>query len=155
MDCGAQVVAAARAMVGVPFRLHGRSRESGVDCVGLVMLALEAAGQGRALCVAPARYSIRGGHVSLFHQGLTRAGLRPVECGRAGDVVLVRVGVGQFHLMIATSDELVPDGGHIHAHAGLGRVVEMSGESPWPVLERWRLNGSASRADRHPEDGEP
>lgn len=140
MERCARVVAAARAMVGVPFRLHGRSRETGVDCVGLVMLVLEEVGQGRALSAAPARYSIRGGHVSLFHQGLARAGLRPVECGRAGDVVLVGAGAGQFHLMIATSDAAGPDGGHVHAHAGLGRVVEMPGESPWPVLERWRLN---------------
>ena len=38
-DRAAQVVAAARALVGVPFRLHGRDRD-GLDCVGLAALAL-------------------------------------------------------------------------------------------------------------------
>jgi uncharacterized protein YfaT (DUF1175 family) len=58
--------------------------------------------------------------------------LRPVRAARPGDLVLVRAGVAQFHLMIATH------GGHVHAHAGLGLVVEMPGVSPWPVLGRWR-----------------
>ena len=47
--------------------------------------------------------------------------------------LLVQAGPAQFHLMIAT------DGGHVHAHAGLGKVVEMPGASPWPVLGRWRF----------------
>lgn len=37
------IVEAARAMVGVPFRMHGRSRK-GIDCVGLVIHSLSAAG---------------------------------------------------------------------------------------------------------------
>lgn len=127
-----RIIAAARAMIGVPFRLHGRSRETGVDCIGLALLTLKEAGQERAMRAAPARYSIRGGRIARFEQGLREAGLRPVAEGRPGDFVLVRAGVAQFHLMIATGD------GHVHAHAGIGRVVEMPGPSPWPVLGRWR-----------------
>ena len=44
-----RIVAAARDLVGVRFRLQGRSRASGVDCVGLAALALAGcSGGGRA-----------------------------------------------------------------------------------------------------------
>lgn len=134
---GRAIIAAARAMVDTPFRLHGRSRETGVDCIGLALLALDGAARGRAMDAAPTRYSIRGGRLAAFEQGLRDAGLLPAMDERPGDFVLVRAGVAQFHLMIAT------DGGHVHAHAGLGRVVEMPGAAPWPVIGRWRP-GAAS-----------
>ena len=41
---GCQLAAAALYLVGAPFRLHGRDPRTGVDCVGLVLLALEGAG---------------------------------------------------------------------------------------------------------------
>ena len=48
--------AAAESLHGAPFRLHGRDAEKGVDCVGLVALALERC--GRAV-VAPEGYTLR------------------------------------------------------------------------------------------------
>ncbi|WP_313807016.1 peptidoglycan endopeptidase [Sphingobium sp.] len=118
------VVAAARALVGVRFRLHGRVPERGLDCVGLAALAL-----GR---VAPEGYGLRSGDEGRATDWLRAAGLRRVEDARDGDLALVRPGPLQLHLMI-----VVP-GGHVHAHAGVGRVVEMPGDSPWPVLGHWR-----------------
>jgi cell wall-associated NlpC family hydrolase len=115
-------------LVGVPFRLHGRT-EAGVDCVGLVALAAGRAGHRGA---APDRYSLRGGRVAQFGAWLAVAGLRPVERMQPGDVVLVQAGVRQFHLMVFTG------AGFVHAHAGLRRVVAMPGESPWPVIGIWR-----------------
>jgi lipoprotein Spr len=56
-----------------------------------------------------------------------------------GDLALVRPGPLQLHLMI-----LVP-GGFVHAHAGLRRVVEMPGASPWPVMGWWRAEWGAQR----------
>ena len=109
-----RIVAAARDLVGVRFRLQGRSRASGVDCVG------------------PRGYGLRSGDEALARAWLTQAGLVAVERPKAGDLALVRPGPLQLHLMI-----LVP-GGHVHAHAGLGRVVETPGPSPWPVIGHWR-----------------
>tara|TARA_R110000782_G_scaffold117364_3_gene207678 strand:- start:104942 stop:105325 length:384 start_codon:yes stop_codon:yes gene_type:complete len=124
-------VAAARACVGAPFRLHGRSVETGLDCIGLAALVLARAGHKR-LGAVPAAYSIRGGSVARFAQAMEAAGLRRVRGEKPGDLVLVQAGAAQFHLMIATN------AGHVHAHAGLGRVVEMPGASIWPVLACWR-----------------
>lgn len=127
-----RIVAAARGLVGVPFRLHGRCAETGVDCIGLAGLALAGAGHGSVNGAVPAAYSIRGGSMERFAAAMKALGLRPVRKPRAGDLLLVRAGVAQFHLMIATGE------GHVHAHAGLGQVVEMPGVSPWPVLARFR-----------------
>lgn len=120
------VVARARALVGVPFRLHGRCARLGVDCVGLAMLAL-----GRE--DAPDTYGLRMGDAGRAAAWLAAAGLRQVDEARPGDLALVRAGPMQLHLMIH-----VP-GGFVHAHAGLRRVVEMPGPSPWPVIGCWRL----------------
>lgn len=128
-DFAARVVAAALAMVGAPFRLHGRMPEHGVDCVGLVQLAYRQAGH-RAN--APLAYGLRSGNDGHAGRWLAEAGLRSVDDTGQGDVVLVRPGPLQLHLMIA-----VPDG-HVHAHAGIGQVVETPGEAPWPVIGRWR-----------------
>ena len=125
----AAIVAAARGLLGVPFRLQGRCAERGVDCVGLVELALARAGHGVA---GPRGYGLRFGDEARARGWLAAAGLRAVEEARPGDVALVRPGPLQLHLMI------VAPGGHVHAHAGLGRVVETPGASPWPLIGHWR-----------------
>lgn len=125
-----RIVAAARDLVGAPFRLQGRCAERGVDCVGLAALAFARAGHRG---VAPRGYGLRSGDEARVRAWLEQAGLRAVDRPRVGDLALVRPGPLQLHLMI-----VVP-GGHVHAHAGLGRVVEMPGASPWPVIGHWRM----------------
>lgn len=124
-----RIVAAARDLVGTRFRLHGRSAERGVDCVGLAALALWRAGH---VGKPPSGYGLRSGDEARAGRWLEQAGLRRTGAARAGDLALVRPGPLQLHVMIVTP------GGHVHAHAGLGRVVEMPGGSPWPVIGHWR-----------------
>lgn len=50
-----------------------------------------------------------------------------------GDVLLVRPGPAQVHLLVCARD-----GRFVHAHAGLRRVVAMPGPHGWPVLRHWR-----------------
>lgn len=128
-----RIVAAARRLIGVPFRLHGRSGVHGLDCIGLVALALEGAGhKGLGGDVVPVAYSVRGGTLARFAVAMQAAGLRRVRQARPGDLVLAQAAVAQFHLMIFTGES------HVHADAGLGRVVEMPGPSPWPVIAHFR-----------------
>ena len=130
---GEALAAAATSMIGAPFRLHGRDPEFGVDCVGLVACSLESIGMHP---VPPASYSIRNTSIIGLLGCAEASGLAPVQPPiETGDIVLVKPGPAQHHLLIA--DEAV---GFIHAHAGLRQVVRMPAPLPWPVIAAWRIN---------------
>lgn len=137
---GARIAAAARSLIGVRFRLQGRSAARGLDCVGVAALAMEAAGHEAVL---PPGYGLRCGDAARAGAWLCAAGLERVAEGAVGDLVLVRPGPMQLHLMVR-----VP-GGHVHAHAGLRRVVETPGASPWPVVGYWRIGKEEGGRWRH------
>ena len=116
--------AAALSLVGTRFRLHGRVPETGLDCVGVVALAVgvEVAGG----------YGLRGGGVSEVTARIAGAGLASVAVALPGDVLLMRAGPAQLHLAVKTAR------GFVHADAGLRRVVERPGDPEWEVLGIWR-----------------
>ena len=124
---GLDLALAAQALVGTRFRLYGRDPATGLDCVGLVAAALGA--------TAPTGYRLRNRDIAAALAFAPAAGLAkvsgPIE---PGDVLLVRGGPAQHHLLIAG-----PRGGFIHAHAGLRRVVATPGPLPWPLERHWRL----------------
>ncbi len=123
---------AAHEMIGTPFRLRGRSLD-GVDCIGLVRLALS--GIGRASPPLP-HYGMRNLGRARFAGLIDAVGLRLTEDpSRAGDLILLRPSAAQFHLAIVG-----PTAKLIHAHAGLGRVVASRAPLPWPIEARWRLD---------------
>ena len=128
-----RLAAAAEGLVGVPFQLHGRDIRFGVDCVGLVLFALSAVGRK----VPPlSGYGLRNADYSFVPDLASGAGLCP-SAGviKRGDIVLVRPGPGQRHLLIAAGPLCF-----IHAHAGLGRVVSAAGPLQWPAVNNFRLN---------------
>lgn len=127
---GQAVLAAARAVLGARFRLHGRDPADGLDCVGLAALALRAGGMKGAV---PQGYALRSGDADAVAAMLAARGLARVEGAAAGDLLLLRAGPGQLHLAIDSG------GGIIHADAMLRRVVERPGPPPWPVIGHWRL----------------
>ncbi len=115
----------ARALVGAPFRLHGRDPDTGLDCVGVAALVF-------GVRDVPRGYSVRmadGGSVAAL---IDHAGLRRVKRDPAtGDLVLLKSGPAQCHLVVKTQ------AGFVHADAGIGRVVETPGPPPWPVIAVW------------------
>jgi hypothetical protein len=121
------VADAALAIVGARFRLHGRDAAHGLDCVGVVAVALRAGGYGGAV---PSGYALRGGDpTAALDAALVRCdGLA------AGDVLVMATGPGQLHLAVRTAR------GFVHADAGLRRVVERVG-ADWPVIGAWRMGG--------------
>ena len=126
---GDRIAAEALALVGTPFRLRGRDPRSGLDCVGLTLAAFGRAG---VRAVEPPAYQMRGASRERAEALFRRAGLVLVDAEKAGDLILAESGPMQLHLMICV------DAGHVHAHAGLGRVVLMPGPISLPVLGIWR-----------------
>jgi len=119
-----EVVARARALVGVPFRLHGRDAR-GIDCVGLVAAA-------HSVSDVPSGYALRTNDPDAVAVPIRSIGFRKRHApARAGDVMLMQAGPAQLHLGLCTGASL------IHADAGLRRVVETPGEPRWPILSIW------------------
>lgn len=117
----------ARALVGTPFRPQGRGVH-GLDCVGL---AIET--YGVPVESVRRNYRLRGEHAGEVRDFLSKQ-FRRVAATRLlpGDLMLMKVAAGQLHLGVRT------DVGFVHAHAGLGRVVETPDEPEWPVLGVYR-----------------
>lgn len=129
---GAALAAAAERLVGVPFLLNGREPERGLDCVGLVAASLAAIGRP---VVVPAGYRLRQAAVDRYLAAAAKSGLAVATGAIApGDVLLVRPGPAQHHLVIAAAA-----GGFVHAHAGLARIVVTPAPLAWPVEHHWRL----------------
>ncbi|MBV7255199.1 peptidoglycan endopeptidase [Pacificimonas sp. WHA3] len=129
---GAAIVAAAREALGTPVRVQGRVPGLALDCVGLVLTALRAAG---ARFDVPADYSIATDNRARLLNGLAACGLQRVAAQAAGDVMEMRVAPGHHHLGIAS------DAGVIHADFGVGRVVEARMPPEWSIVNIWRWQG--------------
>ncbi|QTD57780.1 peptidoglycan endopeptidase [Parasphingorhabdus cellanae] len=120
-------------LCGTDFRLHGRSAEHGLDCIGLAAQCLGAADMAYDV---PTGYSIRGGSIAQIAEVMTLAGFAALPRDEPlceGDIVLVRPSPIQWHLMVRT------EGGFVHAHAGLGEVVFTPGEAQWPLEAIFRI----------------
>lgn len=124
----AELIAAARAMLGVRFRPQGRGA-GGVDCLGLVLCAGAAVG----LRLPPLTFPLRGAGLADAWAELRRAGCLQVENALPGDVLLGAPATRQVHLAFRS------ERGTIEAHAGIGRVVErpLAGDETWDSV--WRL----------------
>jgi murein DD-endopeptidase / murein LD-carboxypeptidase len=128
---GDRIAAEALALVGTPFRLRGRDRQTGLDCVGLALSAFGGAG---VPAVEPPAYQLRGTSRERAETVLRRAGLVPADAEKVGDLILAESGPMQLHLMIRAG----AGPSYVHAHAALGRVVLMPGPISLPVLSIWR-----------------
>lgn len=116
MTKGQQLASTALELLGVPFRLHGREPETGLDCVGLLLACLEAVGISG---MSPQGYGLRNRSIDRWLALATQWDLIEAEGPMvAGDVLVSRPGPLQHHIMIVQSD-----GSVVHSHAGLRRVV--------------------------------
>lgn len=123
---------AALDLVGAPFRLHGRDKNSGLDCVGLILLAYARAGWR---CASPGGYRLTGHEAGVVDTALQQAGFAPVDCCDCsiGDVIVQQGPRGRIHLLLGGAASAV------HAHAGLRRVVHGTMPLPADMSGRWRL----------------
>ena len=124
-----EILARARALIGVRFRLQGRSAEHGLDCIGLAALAT-----GVSSDRVRRDYKLRSPDPNSANDGFTQAGFVRVQLAAAGasDLLLVRTGPAQLHVVMLTGK------GFLHADIRLRRVVEVPGPAPWPAISAWR-----------------
>ncbi len=129
---GHELATAAAGFIGTPFRLHGRTPDAGLDCVGLVTASLAAIGRS---AIPPRGYGLRNTAIEGWMDHARLSGFektsRPIT---VGDILLSRTGPGQHHLMIAETAT-----GVIHAHAGLRRVVRQPLGCCPQLIAQWRL----------------
>ena len=129
---GEALARAAETYIGATFRLRGRDPLTGLDCLGLVILAMRDIGRPVTM---PLRYGLRNVAPERYLRMADAAGF--VEAAdltiEPGDVLAFESGPAQLHLAIVT------ERGAIHAHAGLGRVVCTPFPLSWPIVAHWRL----------------
>lgn len=119
-------IARARALLNIRFRLHGRTPELGLDCVGLIALAY------RLERPVPFGYSLRSRDLAHWERIIRDHGfVRRRADWQSGDLLVLCPGPTQIHLGVWTGSSL------IHADAGLGRIVEAPGTPRWPVMSAW------------------
>lgn len=117
----------ARALIGTPFRLQGRSAE-GLDCVGVALAVFDIESDD-----VRRNYRVRGDYEPEVRDFLKRDFRRvPAAQLRPGDLMLMRVSPDQLHLAVRTTL------GFVHAHARLWRVVETPHMPQWPVIGVYR-----------------
>jgi murein DD-endopeptidase / murein LD-carboxypeptidase len=131
--CWPAIVMAVRACVGTRFRVQGRAPGLGLDCVGVVLVAAAAAGM---MVAPPPAYAQAGDNGAYLDRALAEAGCQRVAAALAGDILVFAPTPRRRHLGVMTA------AGMVHAHAGLGRVVEGPIDPDWPIVGQWRLPGA-------------
>lgn len=129
---GRQLCEAAGSLIGTPFRLNGRDAQSGVDCLGLIIVALRKAGHPVA---DPRDYRLRQRTVDHLMPFARRNGFEPhLGITVPGDLLLFALPGLQHHVALAADQGRI-----IHAHAGLRRVVEGQADPNWIAVATWRF----------------
>jgi hypothetical protein len=103
-----------------------------LDCVGLVSIALVAAGKVPNL---PTGYGLRNMTVEHWLPLAHRSGLVPAHGPiEPAQVLLLGLTRCQHHLAIAISPTDV-----VHAHAGLRSVVRQPLDPVWHIITKWHI----------------
>jgi NlpC/P60 family putative phage cell wall peptidase len=116
------MVTAARTCLGTPFHHQGRKAGVGLDCIGLIVIALRAAGFA---VHDRADYGRRPDGKSLM-AALKEHGAQPASSIAAGDVLLFRYDGQPQHAALATGPDRM-----IHSFAPAGAVVETALGDYW------------------------
>lgn len=136
----ADVIAAARTLLGVPWVHQGRTR-AGVDCAGVLQLTAAALGLSD--------YDVKGYARTPTGDSLERA-LRAAGCVpgpmTSGAVALMRWPRAEVPQHVALVTEHPHHGlGLLHAYSAVGRVIEHGLDAKWRrrVVSAWALPGVA------------
>ena len=116
------MIAAARACLGTPFHHQGRLPGQGLDCIGLVIIALRAAG----FMVQDRQDYARWPEGEALAAALVAHGAQALAIMQPGTVLLFMIAGQAQHVALATGETRM-----IHAYAPAGKVVETDINSVW------------------------
>lgn len=120
------VIAAARACVGAPFRHQGRSLETGIDCAGLAILVCQ--GLGLDVCDVSGYGRVpANGQLEAALSAQAHLSQRAEASDRQpGDLLLMRFVVEPQHLAILTAEGTI-----VHAYESAGICCEHLLDDCW------------------------
>lgn len=129
-----EIIAAARAALGTPFRHQGRSLKTGMDCAGLIVHVAQTIG---------ADYHDQTGYGRSPSNGLLESALDDQPCldrvsdRQPGDVLLMRFRGDPQHLAICAGDTI------IHSYSQVGKVCEHRYADVWMArtVDVYRFRG--------------
>jgi cell wall-associated NlpC family hydrolase len=116
------MIAAARTCLGTPFHHQGRIPQQGLDCIGLIVVALQATN----IIVQDRVDYARWPEAEALATALAAHGAVPVVLPEPGDILLFVLAGRAQHVALCTAHEQM-----IHAYAPAGKVVEGSIGAVW------------------------
>lgn len=129
----ALLMAQARSYIGTRFAHQGRSKVTGVDCLGLLLCVAQDAGlKLRQQEVALYDRTDYGAFpdAQMLRQQLETA-LEPTQEMSVGDIVLLRIDGRPQHLALISDYPVEGAFGMIHAYAPMRKVVEHRMDEVW------------------------
>lgn len=135
----AEVIAAARELLGVPYHHQGRNPVAGLDCVGLAVVVAQRLG----IAVADVTGYPMTGNGDLLLRSLGAQYRRvPVEEAEPSDLIACRIRPGGRATHMGILTDRAEGLGLLHTYARAGKVVEHGFVSPWTertvAVYRWR-----------------
>lgn len=123
-----EIVVAARACVGTPFRHQGRLPGVGLDCAGLGIVVAKSIGIEIKDFMGYPRTPFDGMLKKMFEE---QESLRQIDVNDIdmGDVLLLRITAAPQHVAIYVGNNYM-----VHAYQVVGKVVEQR------IDEMWRRN---------------
>ena len=132
------IVDAVRQCIGTRFRAQGRLKGVGLDCIGVALIAGQAAG-----IVAPKlpAYRLGDSEADLLDNFMRSLGLQAQTSGAPGDLWVFAPGHQRRHLAIQATLAVpqVSPISFVHAHGGIGVVVEAPVAVEFLPMGIWRF----------------
>lgn len=137
-----EIIAAARACIGTPFRHQGRIPGVGIDCAGLGIVAAQAVGIDVKDFVGYPSLPFDGMLKKMFDSQSSLVRIAKTDAA-PGDVLLMRISDAPQHVAI-----LSYNGYMIHAYQSVGTVVEQRIDGVWRskiiAVYRFVFSGAAN-----------
>lgn len=120
------IIAAARACLGTPFRHQGRIPGTGLDCAGVVVEVARAVGASPLDVSGYGRVPANGQLEATLDAQPDLQRILDLDARQPGDILLLRFAGEPQHLALLTADDTL-----IHSYEAVGRCCEHRLSSMW------------------------